>query len=299
MKKNTLTATIVIPTCYGGDSLIATAKSIYASTNVEKFRFIIISDRTPIKPETKQILKNMGVEIYWNSVEGSQPKKLLQARKKVTTDLYIFTQDDIYFDPSALSTIIKAFTNDPQLTMVAAGVLPKQPSETFVEKGMSANIKMVYNMAKKWKKGDNYLAASGRCLGFRMSKFAKFTIPDILVNADMYFYLENKRLGGKFAMLPEARIYIRPPQKMKDQIGPSSRFQYQREELKKFFLYDFSDEYALPKHILLKEIVREFISNPVGVLAYGYVFAYTRLKKQSKKKVVNPVWDVDSSTKKI
>lgn len=299
MQKKNLTATIVIPTCYGGDSLIATAKSIYASTNVRKFRFMIVSDRTPIKPETKKILKDMGIEIYWNRVEGSQPKKLLQARNKIDSDLYIFTQDDIYFDPSALSEIIHAFEKDPKLTMAAAGVLPKEPSETFVERGMAANIRMVYNMARKWRKADNYLAASGRCLAFRMSLFEKYNIPNILVNADMYFYLENKRLGGKFAMLPNARIYIRPPQRMKDQVGPSSRFQYQREELKKFFNYDFSGEYDLPKSILVKELLRELFTNPLGVIAYGYVFAYTRLKKQSKKKVVNPVWDVDASTKKI
>ncbi len=297
--KNGLTATIVIPTCYGKDSLIATAYSIYASTHVEDFRFIIISDRNPISDKTKRLFKKMGIEVYWNPKEGSQPKKLLQARDKVTSDLYIFTQDDIHFDPSAISKIINAFENDPKLTMAAAGVLPKEPSETFVERGMAANIRMVYNMAKQWRKGDNYLAASGRCLAFRMNHFKKYTIPEYLVNADMYFYLENKRLGGKFAMIPDAKIFIRPPQKMKDQVGPSSRFQYQQEELKKFFQYDFSDEYALPQSILIKEILREFITNPLGVIAYGYVFAYTRLRKQSKKKVVNPVWDVDASTKKI
>lgn len=294
-----LTATIVIPTCYGGDSLIATAKSIYASKNVDAFRFMIISDRTPIKPETKKILSDMGIEIYWNEKEGSQPKKLLQAREKVTSDLYIFTQDDIYFSPNALSEIISAFEKDPQLTMAAAGVLPMEPSHTLVEKGMAANIKMVYSIAKKWKHGNNYLAASGRCLAFRMSLFEKYTIPDILVNADMYFYLENKRHGGKFTMLPKAKIYIRPPQHLKDQVGPSSRFQYQQEELKKFFHYDYSHEYNLPKKILIAVTLKEFITNPVGLISYLYVYAYTRLKKQAKQKVVNPVWDVDASTKKI
>jgi hypothetical protein len=298
MKKK-LTATIIIPTCYGGDSLIATAKSLYDSTNVAEFRFIIISDRNPIKPMTKKILNAMGVEIYWNRVEGSQPKKLLQARKKVTSDLYIFTQDDIHFEPETLSSIINAFEKNPKLTMAAAGVLPVEKSETLVEKGMASNIRMVYNIARDWKHGKNYLAASGRCLAFRMSLFSQYTIPEILVNADMYFYLENARLGGMFTMLPEARIYIRPPQKLKDQVGPSSRFQYQNEELKKFFPFDYSKEYILPKAAVFKAAITELFTHPVGLLSYGFIFAYTRLKKQSKRVVGNPVWKVDVSTKQI
>lgn len=299
MKKK-LTATIVIPTCYGGDSLIATAKSIYESTNVSSFRFMIISDRNPIKPTTKKILKAMGVEIYWNRVEGSQPKKLIQARKKITTDLYIFTQDDINFAPDALSKLINAFEKDSKLTMAAAGVLPVKNSETIVERAMASNIRMVYNIARNWRKGDNYLAASGRCLAFRMSLFSEYKIPEYLVNADMYFYLENKSLGGKFKMIPQAKVFIRPPQHLKDQVGPSSRFQYQKEELQNFFNpNEFLNEYGIPKSALLRAVVRECFTNPVGLFAYGFVYAYTRLKKQSKRVVVNPVWKVDISTKQI
>lgn len=298
MKKK-LSVTIVIPTCYGGDSLITTAKSIYASKDVAKFRFIIVSDRFPIKPATKKILEKMGIEIYWNPVEGSQPKKLIQARDMVKSDLYIFTQDDIYFEPETLNRIVTAFEQDPQLTMVAAGVLPVTDPQTMVERGMSANISMVYHAAKRWNNGDNYLAASGRCLAFRMSLFTKYRIPEILVNADMYFYLENKRLNGKFAMLPEAKVFIRPPQKLKDQVGPSSRFQYQKEELKKFFNYNFANEYRVPPGDVINAILREMVTNPVGFFAYLYVFAYTRLKKQPTKTVANPNWAVDASTKKM
>lgn len=288
-----------MPTCYGGESLISTAQSLYASTGAEKFRFLIVSDRTPVAPETKKTLEKMGVEITWNPVGGSQPKKLKQARDMVTSDLYIFTQDDIYFDPKTLGRIVNAFEKDPKLTMAAAGVLPVVNSQTVVEGAMASNIRMVYNTAKSWNGGDNYLAASGRCLAFRMSLFNKYRIPEILVNADMYFYLENKRLNGKFAMLRTAKVYIRPPQKLKDQIGPSSRFQYQKEELRKFFNFNYDNEYKVPLAAVLQATFREFITHPVGFLSYLYVFAYTRLKKQSSKTVANPVWAVDTSTKKM
>lgn len=294
-----LSVTVVIPTCYGGDSLIKTAESIYASKNVGAFRFIIISDRTPIKPETKKKLEKMGIEVYWNDVEGSQPKKLLQARNMVKDDLYVFTQDDIYFDPNALSRIVNAFEDDPKLTMAATGVLPVTPSQTYVELAMASNIRMVYNTARHWNHGDNYLAASGRCMIFRMNAFKKFRIPEILVNADMYFYLENKRMNGRFAMLPEAKVYIRPPQHLKDQIGPSSRFQYQKAELKKFFDFNYANEYQVPPADMFQSVMHELLTHPIGLLTYLYVFGYTRLNKQPMKTVANPVWAVDASTKKM
>mgnify|MGYP001047658954 CR=1 FL=1 len=72
-----LSITVGIPTCYGGVSLIATVKSIRAST-VPIDHIIIMSDRTPITPSIRQELEHMGAQIYWNEVEGSQPKKLKQ-----------------------------------------------------------------------------------------------------------------------------------------------------------------------------------------------------------------------------
>ncbi len=299
MTDKPLSVTVVIPTCYGGDSLITTAESILASINIAKFRFMIVSDRYPIKPETKQKLESMGIEIYWNAVEGSQPKKLKQAREMISSDLYIFTQDDIYFYPETLARLVGAFEEDASLTMAAAGILPNPNPETWVETGMASNIRMVYDMAKRWNDGDNYLAASGRCLAFRMSIFKQFRIPDKLVNADMYFYLENRRLGGKFCMVPDAKVVIRPPQRMKDQIGPSSRFQFQQEELSKIFPEDLSKYYAIPISILLTAMFKELFKPPVGIIPYAWIYIVSRILRQPVKIVSNPNWNVDVSTKKM
>lgn len=299
MSNKPLSVTIVIPTCYGGDSLITTAESLLASTNIGKFRFMIVSDRNPIKPETKKALEAMGIEIYWNEIVGSQPKKLKQAREMINSDLFIFTQDDIYFYKETLSGLVCAFEEDPALTMAAAGILPKPNPETWVEAGMASNIRMVYHIAKRWNNGDNYLAASGRCMAFRMSTFRKYQIPEKLVNADMYLYLENRRLGGTFRMVPDARVLIRPPQSLKDQIGPSSRFQYQREELSEIFSENLIKYYEIPLYVLLKVVIGELVRSPIGMISYLCVYLFSRICRQSVKVASNPNWNVDQSTKKM
>ena len=295
MKK--LSITVAIPTCYGGESLISTAKTIYASKGVGDFRFIIVADRTPVSPKIKKTLKEMGVELFWNPVEGSQPKKLKQMRDMTKSDLFVFTQDDIDFTPDALRIMTERFEKDPKLTALSVAILPHSDTKTWVEAGMASFIRIVFTIARLWNKGDNYLAASGRCMVFRMSHFNEYRIPEKMVNTDMFFYLENKRLNGKFAMAPDSEVYIRAPQTLKDQLGPSSRYQFQRAELTKFFDFDYSHEYTVPTIIALWAVIKEFIHHPLGVIQYAFVFAYTRIKKQPSKTVSNPVWAVDSTTK--
>ncbi len=303
MKKNTknrkLTVTVAIPTCYGGESLYYTAKSIIGSKGVGTFRFILVSDRNPIKPDLKKRLRALGVELYWNPVEGSQPKKLKQMLDMTTSDLFIFTQDDIDFDPNALQIMVRRFRDDPKLTLLGVAVLPHPKTKSWVGKGMTSLIRMIFNISKQWNKGDNYLAASGRCMAFRTSHFKKYRIPEKMVNTDMFFYLENKRLNGTFAFEPESKVFIHAPARLKDQLGPSSRFQIQQRELKKYFDFDFSGEYRIPRPLLFRVLVTEMLTHPYSFLSYLCVFIYTRVKRQSEQLASNPNWAVDDSTKAV
>src|SRR3989344_3887696 len=118
-----LSVTVGIPTCYGGESLIATVQSLRAQVGVRKFRLMIVADRTLINRSIRKQLKTMGVELYWNRREGSQFKKLAQMIAKLRSDLFVFTQDDITFHNRAIDHIVKAFEKNPHLTMVGARIL--------------------------------------------------------------------------------------------------------------------------------------------------------------------------------
>ena len=292
------TITVIIPTCYGGHSLISTVKSLRATRGGKDVRVIVTADRTPLTPNIKLVLKNLGVELYWNDVEGSQFKKIKQLVAKARSAIVISTQDDITFDRRILLSVVNAFQKNPQLTMVGARVLPLFP-KTRTEAALAVMVRLIDRVSQTWENGQNYLAASGRFLAFRNSHIQKFRLPDTVVNGDMFLYLENTRLGGKFAQLQDGIVYIRTPQKLKDQIGPSSRFQYSKNELKRYFDFDISPNYSLPKSVFLFAIFKELIRSPLNTIFYLAIFGYTRLKKQPPKVVANPVWAVDPSTKLI
>ena len=296
--KNTLTLTVGIPTCYGGQSLLDTARTLRASTGVGDFRFIIMADRTPIPPEIKNELEHLRVELFWNETAGSQMKKTKKMIAMVQSDILVLTQDDITFLPNTLSEILRTFEANPELTMLGARFLPLEPV-TFFESAMASLVRMVDYIGMGWNGKDNYLQASGRCLAFRTEQIKKFDIPENLVNSDTFMYVSNRKLGGSFARPDNAIVYIRCPQRMRDQIGPSSRYQYSKVEMIGYFGKEIAAEYKIPLLSLFAGFTQEFLRHPISVISYTGVFIYTRIRRQQKSKVVNPIWAVDASTKNV
>ena len=296
MKQKPLSVTVGIPTCYGGLSLVNTVRSIRRSPGGKYIRIIVTADRTPITKEVKAALKKLNTDLYWNDKEGSQTKKIKQMVAKTTTDIYIATQDDITFDDHTISEIISAFEADPSLTMAGVRIRPLPP-ETFFESAMGSMVRIVDSIASSWNGTNNHLAPSGRCLAYRHKHQSKFRIPESVVNSDMFFYLENKRLGGTFRLIPTAYVSIRCPQEIKDQIAPSSRYLYSKEEMKGYFNQNLDSEYRIPWKYIISAYIRELALRPLPSLYYFLIRLYTLIKRLPRKTVANPVWRVDVSTK--
>ncbi len=298
MKRKTQhsTITVGIPTCYGGQSLVETVRSIRKAKNGNTVRIMIIADRTPITPVVADALIKLRTELTWNPVEGSQTKKVKQMIGKTTSDIYISTQDDITFDENTINEILNAFENDTSLTMAGIRIFPLPP-ETYFEAAMGSMVRIVDTIAQLWNDTHNHLASSGRCLAFRTTHLKRFRIPENVVNSDMFYYLENKRLDGTFRQLAKALVYIRCPQKLKDQIAPSSRYLYSKKEMQKHFSQKLDTEYRIPILLLLWAFTKELACHPLPIVYYLFIRIYTLVVRQSKGVVSNPVWKVELSTK--
>lgn len=296
-EKKQLSVTVGIGTCYGEWFLVETAKTIRASKGVDSFRFVIVADRTPLSKEIQSGLKNLNVEYYWNEKEVSFLRKIKQIVDITDSDLFIATQDDITFQPDTIKLIIEAFEKNPEATMLGARILPLSPIN-FFESCIASMVRMVDYIGMKWNNKQNHLMVSGRCLAFRTNHIKKFQYIEDVITGDMYYFLENERLGGKFIRPDNAIVYIRCPQHIKDQIGPSSRYQYSAKELSRFF-GDVNRFYKIPTLALIKGTIYEFIRHPISVIGYIGIFGYTRIMKQKNDKILAPMWDVDKTTKNI
>ena len=72
MKRKTQhsTITVGIPTCYGGQSLVETVRSIRKAKNGNTVRIMIIADRTPITPVVADAL----IKLHGTFVESGRRK---------------------------------------------------------------------------------------------------------------------------------------------------------------------------------------------------------------------------------
>jgi len=298
MKRKQLSLTVGITTCYGDISILDTVKSIRASKGVGKFDFIIIADNVPIIDKIKKYLKKYNVRLIENKKESGQVAKQKQIFKMSKSDLVVLTQDDVLLDPKALAIVVNEFTKNPEITMVS--ILNKPIKATnFFEDVISVGTYIANKTAKFWNGGDNYLSVIGRFMAFdKRLVNSKFRLPVEVTTSDSYYYFENKRVGGIYKYLPEVYVNFKNPQNMKEHLRKSSRFQYSQQEMSHYF-GDIKKEYSVPKPSTLKALINQIIQNPTKTILYFLIFFYTRILKMKSTAVLNPIWEVDLSTKKV
>jgi hypothetical protein len=298
LEKKAPTLTVGITTCYGGKSLVKAVESIRNSQGVETFELIIVADRIPITSEIKNRLKELQVKLIENKFESSAQTKALQILSDCKTDLFLLTQDDVIFEPSTLVKIVTYFMNNPDTTFMCIQNKNFKP-ETVFEMGTNVGTSLNNRIGKYWNNGDNYLAALGRVMVFPTKWLKRMKHSDKAVSLDAYYYLENKKMGGKFTCLWDAVIYFRNPQNMKEQLRKSSRFQHSRYEMKQFAFKNLEKEYTVPLKVMLRAGLTELVNQPFAFLVYLLIFTYTRLGRIPAKECLYAVWEIDPSTKKI
>jgi cellulose synthase/poly-beta-1,6-N-acetylglucosamine synthase-like glycosyltransferase len=249
-------------------------------------------------PKIKKEFKKYGVELIENKVEGSQFKKKKQILKLCNTDLIVFTNDDVLFGQNTLMSVIKEFQKNKKITLISVNNQPME-SNSMVERSINVGTNIVNRVAKNWNEGDNYLSVIGRFEATRTEWIKRyFELKDDVVSSDQYMYFENKKHGGMYKYLPTVSVYFRNPQSLKEHLRKSSRFQYSKEEMSKYFGY-VADNYKVPKLIFLDAIIKELLKNPIFFIFYILISLYTRFFKIPSKESLNPNWQVDVSTKDL
>lgn len=298
MNKKSLSFTVGITTCYGEESILDTVNSIRGSKGVGKFRLIIIADRNPIKADLKKQLKKYGVELHENKRESGQIRKKKQILDMCKTDVIIFTQDDVIFQLDTIAKIMHGFEEKPEVTFIGVRNEPAKES-SFIESVISVGTRTAERISQYWNNGDNYLAVIGRCEAFRTGFVKKhFRFMDNVVSTDAFFYFENKKHGGKYLFIKNAKLFFKNPSRIDEHLRKSSRYQHSNLEMSKYFKKEELD-YTIPALPILKAGVEEFLTNPVKFILYICLYVFTRISKIDASTSLKSIWEVDFSTKKI
>lgn len=290
------TLTVGIPTYVGGPSLVRAAESIRASTGVENFRLIVAVDGNPLRPEIESALQNLDVEIVLAGVRGGQVARLKQIIYMCRTELVILTQDDIIFEPDAISKLVNAFAKNPKLTMANANVMPMH-AETIIEKVQHSGTRIGKYIAMRWNGGDNYLSANGRCQAFRVKWAKKLEIPEEVINSDAFAYFRNKKLGGSYRYIQDAVVYDKSPLFIAEYVKQNKKFQYSANELARYFGEEIRREYSPTAVLRAKAIFMEGAHHPILFAMYMTLRIYMAFLPNTFQKAKR-FWDTDISTKR-
>ncbi len=291
------TATVGIPTYYGGRGLLKAVNSVLASVGVGPFRLIVCVDGNPLQKDIEKQLIDWGVEVIESKERGGQVARLNQMIGLCDTEVLVFTQDDIIFDPKALSEILHAFRTHPDITMIGARIFPI-PAKKFIERVIEIGVYIVHCIGDAWEHGDNYLLANGRCLAFRSGMVKKLEVPEGIISSDSYFYFENKANGGKFLSLPSAVVYNKSPQKIQEHINQNKKFESSYKAAERHLRRNLKKEYQIPPVVLLSCAMKEFLRHPVLMVFYVGLKIYAKLHKNSFLSAKR-FWETDISTKEI
>lgn len=299
MDKNSQNITVGIYTCFGGPSLVSAVKSIRSAQKGGEVEIVIFADGNPISSDILEELELLKAKVIERKGLSSVVVKIKNLVFLAGGGIIILTQDDVIFDEKAIVETEKVFQENNEVTMVGSKIIPMR-AETIFESILEIGVGLVQRIGRQWKSGDNYLLSNGRCLSFRTEAIKNFSFPEKIMNADAYFYFENKKRGGKFNFAEKSIVYNRSPLTLKEHFNQSSRFQTSKAELVGYFgAKMLEEEYKIPAGIFVREVLRMLFRHPLRSMAHLAISLYTRLKPRKTAEVINPVWKADESTKRL
>ncbi|MBP7842387.1 glycosyltransferase family 2 protein [Candidatus Woesebacteria bacterium] len=289
--------TICIPTYYGSESLIDSLSSIRNSKMGSQFRIIVALDGKPLEKSIEKRVLNLNVELIENTDNKGQMARIIQMIDMVDTPYVILTQDDIMFESDTIVNLLKHFQNNKKLSMVGALELPTTP-KLLIEKVVAVGIFSARYIGKNWRKSNNYLMASGRCMAFNTQFLKSLELPEKIVNSDSYLYLATKKAGGIFESAQEAIVRNPAPQTVQEHLKQAYRFSISQRENSDFIDSEIADEFAIPFSLKIKAVLRSFILYPIYTPLYIALTVYSKLFNMKQTYVTTGVWNTDVSTKR-
>jgi glycosyltransferase involved in cell wall biosynthesis len=231
-------------------------------------------------------------------IQGAQRKgksyRLNQIFKHFSGDVLFIMDADISIEDNRLFSKIIHQANFTKVGMVGVKTTPVQPHNLF-EKILETSVFAFHDLVRKWNNGGNYLAFKGCFLGFEKTLAKSIRLPEGLINDDAFMYFFARKKGYAPCYLDNIQISYKVPATFADHLNQSSRFQYSKEELQKYFS-NLENEYKIPTNLSIQYLLTYLYKNPLYLVGYMVINLLTKLRRQNS---FNKTWESAYSTKQI
>lgn len=295
--KDILKITIGIPAYNEEANIQSLLKSLLLQTGdgFEIVEIIVVSDGSTDDTSAQALaVASKKIKLISDTTRLGKSARINQILRIFKGDALILTDADIIVNDKFLLSKIFKSSSIEKSGLVGITAIPNKPI-SFFEKVMMAGSKATYALGKVWNNGRNYLLFKG-CFLVLSRKFAKSVqMPEEIVNNDAFLYLAAIGEGLSPIYIKNAVVYFKSPQNLSDHLLQSGRFQTSRKEMQKYFKFDLSPEYNIPKSVLIRTAINCILTNPLYFLCYVFINARSQYIRNSND---NALWIIANSTKK-
>ncbi len=242
--------------------------------------------------------KSRKVKVFDDRKRLGKSSRLNQIYQKLDTDFLVQTDADVIFSHEyVVRDMIQPLIKDPKVGMCGGNPRPLAAT-TFTERAVNRTVEAYLDFRAKVKGGNNVMAADGRILAYRRELTKKIHVPEDMICNDTYTYFVCLEKGYKFKHVPSAIVWFRSPQTLRDHIRQMSRFKASPVRMSKYFPKELVEkERAIPRGLFVKNLVVQFIKDPI---ACSYIFAvnqYCAWKARKNESKMTAKWEMAESSK--
>jgi len=247
--------TIAIPVYNEEKSIEKTICSITPQINKEDEIFVVASGCTD---KTIPILKRLSkkdrrVKILIQKNREGKASAINLIFKKSKGSIIIFTDGDVLLDKNAIKNLIKKMNKD--IGAISGRNMPYK-EDNFFDKLQSFSWKILNNKKIKEQKKEKFFALNGYLFALKKGIINHLDTKNLIEDALIGWKIRKK--GYSTIYEPNAKVYIKAPQNLKDYLNQKKRIRLGwwqmtkqgvnpvKNENKGFIKYLFTDLYAWP-----------------------------------------------------
>ena len=299
-KNNKLKVSIGIPAYNEAGNIAVLLASILKqdSPNFTLQEIIIVSDGSTDETVAKvRTVNDPRIKIWEYKERIGKSQHLNTIFRKAKGDIIVlFDADVVLAHDKVIANLIAPLRGNNIVGLVGGNPEPTS-AQTFIEKGVNATFHAYSPLRTIFKNGNNAFGCDGRILALSKVFASAVTVPENMIANDAFLYFSCITKGFTFRHVREAQVWFTSPGNIKDQIRQNKRFIASRYRLERIFGSVVPAEYRVPKFLIYKLQLKEFIKAPLSSLVVFLINLYCKTRAKRDEKKMNAKWLMAHSTK--
>lgn len=229
---------------------------------------IVCSDGSTDKTvHQSKLVRSSFIKILEDRTQKGKVKRVEQMFQSFEGDVLVLLDADLKLENNVvIENLIKPFHSSSEIVLTAGNTRPFKPT-TFFERAVYSTF-MVFDESRKFKNnGNNIFGCNGGCLAIDKTFARSLRFPNI-INEDDYIYFSCVKAGLNFKHVPNAIVYYKLPNNLRDYLKQS--FRSNPDAVIQNFSHYFGDlvaqEYSRPIVPYIVAILKSFFRYPLETI---------------------------------